>query len=105
MYLDYTKDKWTNEVLEEEVIHVNENETTSLKKTNWHWNIFFIISLFNHLYDKTARSKKLDIVFLVFLESSWQGGEHWLGSILIDTNNQNCRRNDGRVRRLTVSPL
>jgi hypothetical protein len=39
MYLDYTKDKWTNEVLEE-VIHVNENETTSLKKANRHWNIF-----------------------------------------------------------------
>jgi hypothetical protein len=29
-----------NEILEE-VIHVNENEMTSLKKENRHWNMFF----------------------------------------------------------------
>jgi hypothetical protein len=48
MYLEYTKGKWTNEVLEE-VIHVNENETTSWKKANRHLNIYFfnlIVELF-----------------------------------------------------------
>ncbi len=42
-----------------EVIHVNENETTSLKKANTHWNLFFKISLINHFYEKNARSRKL----------------------------------------------
>jgi hypothetical protein len=42
MYSEYTEAKWVNEVLEE-VIHVDENETTSLKKAKRHWNIFFYL--------------------------------------------------------------
>ncbi len=64
MYLEYTKGKSTNEILEE-VIHVNEDETTSLKKANRHWNNFFKISLFNHLYEKIARSRKLGSIISV----------------------------------------
>jgi hypothetical protein len=49
-----------------EVIHVDENETISLKKANRHWNIFFI-SLFNHLYENTTRSKKLESIIISVL--------------------------------------
>ncbi len=37
---------------------------TSLKKANRHWNNFFKISLFNHLYEKTARSRKLGSIII-----------------------------------------
>jgi hypothetical protein len=50
-----TKDKWTNEALEEAMDTI-ENGTTSLSKASTHCNIPFIL-LFNHLYKKT-RSKK-----------------------------------------------
>jgi len=37
---------------------------TSLKKANRHWNNFLKISLFNHLYEKTARSRKLGSIII-----------------------------------------
>jgi hypothetical protein len=48
----------------EEVIHVNENQTTSFKKANKHWNILFI-SLLNHFYEKSARFRKLGSIISV----------------------------------------
>jgi hypothetical protein len=45
---------------------VIENGTTSLMKTNRHWNIHFT-SLFNHLYGKT-RSRKPRLIGMPIIE-------------------------------------
>jgi hypothetical protein len=50
-----TRGKWTNKALEK-AMDVIENGTTSLRKTNKHWNIPFT-SLFDHLYGKTRFKK------------------------------------------------
>ncbi len=65
MYLEYTEGKWTNETFGE-VIHVNEDETTSLKKANRHWNNFFFKSHCFIIYMKNiARSRKLGSIISV----------------------------------------
>ncbi len=50
-----TKDKWTNEALEEAIDAV-ENGTTSLRKASKHWNTP-LTSLSDHLYRKTKSTK------------------------------------------------
>jgi len=65
----------------EEVIHVNEDETTSLKKANRRWNKKNLISLFNHLYEKIARSRKLGSIISVLTIEEDQVVVDWVWTV------------------------